>query len=276
MTTFQAIVYGLVHAVTLWIPVSDQAHLWWIGKLMDWPEPSGVFLGAFFLGAALAGIVFYIHDWLSIGSSVVRVVLLWRRPNSIDERMPLFLLLTTAPWLAAKFFLGDWLATLPHEAYWPVATVAGLLLFSGIWAFAFQWNRQNKSHLSWNWADSLLAGLAQLCHLIPGAGRQVGFLAMANVRGYQREAIWKFAILSFTPTLALSAAQHFHDAGWAATESPDFTWLSWGVALVMSFFVSMLVLNAATQSAARTKHTGVTNYRVLLGIAMGAYVLLRL
>jgi undecaprenyl-diphosphatase len=276
MTTFQAIVYGLVHALTLWLPVSEQAHLWWVGKLFDWPAPSGVFLGAFFLGTALAAVAFYIHDWLSMGSSMLRMLIVWRKPNSIDERMPFFLLLTTLPWLVLHVAGHDALDIWPSETIAAWATVAGLFLFAGVWAFAFQWNRQNKSHLNWNWFDSIIVGFAQLLHLVPGAGRQLGVMALANVRGYQRDAIWKYAILSFTPMLAIRAAQLFREAGWVATESPDFSWLSWAVALVISFFVSMLVFNAVTQPVTRPQHKGVTRYRVLAGLIMGVYVLLRL
>ena len=272
MTTFQSIVYGIVHAISLWLPISDQAHLWIVSKVMDWPEPSGVFLGALFLGPCIAAIVFYIHDWLSMGSSLLRVLIYWRRPNSIDERLPFFILLTTVPWLAARFFLGPWLEEIRLEPFYGLGIAVSCIAFTLLWVVAFQWNRQNKSHLSWNWFDSVLAGIAQLLHLIPGAGRQLGFLTLANIRGYKREAVWKYAVLSFTPMLAISSAHYFQIAGPYAFESPDFTWLAFGVALVISFFVSMLVLNALTQGAERAKHHGVTRYRIALGLALALWL----
>src|SRR4051812_31888911 len=117
MTTFQAIVYGILHGFTEFLPISASAHRILLAYVMGWTEPSGAFLGALSVGSALALLAYFIHDWLSMLSSFLQIIIYWKKPMTLDERMPLFITLSTLPivgvWYQFQDELGNRLDSSP-------------------------------------------------------------------------------------------------------------------------------------------------------------------
>src|SRR4051794_37293269 len=110
MTTFQAIVYGIIHGFTEFLPISARAHQILIPYILSWPEPTGVFGGALALGAFLAVLIYFRHDWASIISSFIQVIIFRKRPMTLDERLPLFIFVSSIPTGAAWYYFHE---TLP-------------------------------------------------------------------------------------------------------------------------------------------------------------------
>src|SRR3712207_5657449 len=97
MTTFQAAIYALVFGMTQFLPVSTQAHQVFIPVVLGWQQPEGVFDGALSLGALIALLIYFRHDWASMISCFLQVILFRKRPMTLDERLPLFLGVTALP-----------------------------------------------------------------------------------------------------------------------------------------------------------------------------------
>ena len=111
MTTFQAIVYGILHGFTEFLPISAAAHRILLAYITGWTEPSGAFLGALSVGSTLALLAYFIHDWLSMVSCFLQVVIYRKKPMTLDERMPLFIVLASIPILGGWYYFHEELAS---------------------------------------------------------------------------------------------------------------------------------------------------------------------
>src|SRR4051812_7555339 len=107
MTTFQAILYAIIHGFSDFLPVSATAHHKLVAYLVGWPEPAGPMIGALSLGSLLALLVYFRHDWASMISCFLQVILFRKKPMTLDERLPLFLTLSTLPAVAGWYYFGD-------------------------------------------------------------------------------------------------------------------------------------------------------------------------
>ncbi|MGZ3697932.1 MAG: undecaprenyl-diphosphate phosphatase, partial [Bdellovibrionota bacterium] len=89
MSTFQAIVYGIIHGFTEFLPVSSSAHQSLVPFLLGWQAPNGPLFGAFAIGTFAALMVYFRHDWASMISCFIQVILFRKRPMTLDERLPI-------------------------------------------------------------------------------------------------------------------------------------------------------------------------------------------
>src|SRR5688500_4363467 len=97
MTTLQAVIFAILQGFSEFFPVSAAAHRKLLAYFVGWPEPSGDFMGALYLGSFLAVFLFFIHDWASLLSSLIQVIVYRRKPMTLDERLPFFLILSALP-----------------------------------------------------------------------------------------------------------------------------------------------------------------------------------
>ena len=80
MNFFQAVLLGLVQALTEYLPVSSSAHIRIIGDLMLGSDPGAAFTAIIQIGTELAVILYFRHD-------IVRILSPWgpaiRTPCSV-------------------------------------------------------------------------------------------------------------------------------------------------------------------------------------------------
>src|SRR6185295_9532328 len=176
MSTFQAIVYGILHGFTEFLPVSTTAHDLAVPFLVGWPGPTGALSGALSLGALLAVLVYFRHDWASIISCFLGVIVYRKKPMTLDERLPLFLTVTSIPPGLAWYYGHESL----ERAEWSPWLIAGLLVaFSLPLLMSENFSRKNKGMFDWTWFDALVIGVAEIAALIPGCGRMTAVLPAA-------------------------------------------------------------------------------------------------
>ncbi|HTL12419.1 MAG TPA: undecaprenyl-diphosphate phosphatase [Bdellovibrionota bacterium] len=219
MPLFESLVHAALHGATLFLPVSPSAHEWLLTRLAHLQEPDAATSAAMALGALLALVVFFRHDWSSILSGLLQTILLRRRPMTLDERMPLFLLVATAPVLIFSSILASWLdAPSWGPAAWATILAGGAALL----AFADRMSRKTRRWVDWNWVDALGVGVAQALSLVPGSGRFEATWLLASARNYSLEAACKFAyyallplliadLVRMPPALMLGGAPWWHD-----------------------------------------------------------------
>jgi undecaprenyl-diphosphatase len=272
VTTFQAIIYGIIHGFAVFLPISASAHHALVPYLLGWPEPTGAFLAALYLGTALSVFCYFIHDWASIISSFIQVILFRKKPMTLDERLPLFLACTAIPIVIAQFYLKPFL----DRVDWTPALIVGLLALGG-WPlfFAERRSRKNKGMFDWNWLDALTVGITGIFIFIPGGGSPEGFIPGALLRNYNRESAAKYGFFVMFPLLATTAYVHFHDVAFHGGPAPDLTWLSFGAALVVSFFSGLLAIGGLMKHVQRNGFGQYVIYRTLLAIGAGAVIWLR-
>jgi undecaprenyl-diphosphatase len=243
MTTFQAIIYGALHGFTEFLPISSSAHRILLAFVTGWTEPSGAFLGALSLGSVLALLAYFIHDWLSMVSCFLQVLIYRKKPMTLDERLPLFLALATLPIAVVWYYFHDDLANrLDSSPLIVSATLAGFGLL--LW-FADSMSRKTKNMYDWNVVDSLVVGVLEIAALIPGCGRTASTMTGALFRNYSREAAAKFGYFAAVPVLAASAVAHLKGVSFRSpAPMPELSWLSFYVAMVVAFLSSLLAIGA--------------------------------
>ncbi|NBU20836.1 undecaprenyl-diphosphate phosphatase [bacterium] len=85
MTTFQAVIYAIIHGVTEFLPLSAQAHDMILSYLIEWPRPELALQTAFSLGSFFALFLYFRHDWASMISCLLQVIIFRRKPMTADE-----------------------------------------------------------------------------------------------------------------------------------------------------------------------------------------------
>jgi undecaprenyl-diphosphatase len=273
MTTFQAIVFGIIHGLTEFFPVSSSAHAILVPYVLNWPEPTEALSGALALGALLALLIHFRHDWASIISCFLQVVIFRKKPMTLDERLPIFLAITSAPLAIVWYYFHEKLA----EISWSPLTVALTLVAFGVplW-LSESMSRKNKNMFDWNWLDALLVGLAQAFTVIPGCGRMAAQLPGAYSRNYSREAAVKYCFYATAPVLlatAIASLRHldFH----AGRPAPDMTWMTFCVAALVTLFSGLLAIGGLMRHIQRKGMGQYVTYRVVVGIAVAIFYWIR-
>jgi undecaprenyl-diphosphatase len=267
MTLFQAILHGWIHGWAEFIPVSPSAHHTLLSYLLGWPEPNPAFIGCLSAGSFLALLVYFRHDWASMISSLLQVILYRKRPRTIDEKMPLFVIVSCLPPTLAWYYLHD--AALQFE-WSPLSTAISLAVFAIPLGFADSVGRKNKNMYDWNWLDALILGIAEIASMVPGFGRMTGALPAALMRNYSRQAAAKFAFFAATPLLAGSAYLHLRNV---ELHSPvpiqDVTWLSLVAAIVITFLTGLLTIGGLMNALNRKGLNRYMFYRWFLASMIG-------
>jgi undecaprenyl-diphosphatase len=273
MTTFEGIVYGILHGLAEFLPVGAQAHRILVAHFFGLTEPSGVALGALSAGAALAVLLAFRHDWASMLSSLLQIILYRKYPMTKDERMPIFLLITTLPVAAAWHYLSEHVS--PGLS---TPTGAALGIFAGglLLLAADRLSRKTKNTYDMNGLDALIAAAGQLLFLIPGLGWSTGIVALFMLRNYRPEAAAKYAYYAALPLLLTSAATRLRGVDFHAPAAADgTTWFTLIIMGVVTAFFGTLTINGFMRQVQK-KGLGVyITYRLVVGLALSGWTLIR-
>lgn len=273
ITTFQAIVYAVIQGFSEFLPVSARAHQLAVPYLLNWPAPPEALLAAISIGALMAALVFFIHDWASMISSLLRVLLYRKKPMTLDERMPLFILLTAIPLALSWHPIEMRLNALEWS---PLLISGSLAIFALPLWFSDSFSRKNRAIYDWNALDATWVGIFQIGTLLPGLGRTTGALMSGLLRNYRRDAAAKFTFYAAVPMLAASASLHLrgvqHGVG---APSPEVSWLSFWVALIVAFLSGLLAIGGLMKHL-QSKGVGqYIAYRFILAATLAAVFWLR-
>ena len=273
MNTYQAIGYGIVHGLSEFWPASSGAHHFIVSYILDWPVPTGAFAGALALGALLALLVYFRHEWASMISCFLKVVLFRKKPMTLDERLPFFLTLSTLPPALAWFYLRERISNLN----WSPLSIAIVLGLAGIpLVLTDSRSRKTRGNFDWNLLDALFVGVCQIAELIPGVGRMTGLLVGAFLRNYNRESAVRYSLFASAPLLAGSAYQFLRDVHFHSPQPMEDTiWLSFYVAILVTFLVSLLAIGGLMKHIQRNGFGKLVAYRILIAGVVGAVFWIR-
>jgi undecaprenyl-diphosphatase len=266
MSMFQAVLHAVVHGFTEFLPVSASAHHALLAYLFSWSPPGPAMHGVLALGALLALLVYFRHDWASIISGFLGVILFRKKPMTLDERLPLFIFAATVPLAAAWHASEERFAELAGNPPLIAALLVGFAI--PLW-LVDRASRKSKGMFDWNGLDSAVVGIFQALSLIPGAGRSALSITGALARGYRRDAAVKFSLFAAAPILGASAFLGLREVAWGTgMPAPDLSWLSFWVALVVSLFASLLGIGGLVKHVVRGGMGHYVVYRVLLAAAV--------
>lgn len=205
---FQALVMAAVQGITELFPVSSLGHAVILPHLLGWDldenSPSFLpFLVMLHVGTALALLLYFWRDWLTLLSSLLPN----GRTNAARQeqrRLLLMLVLGTIPAGLIGLILEKRLADL----FGQFRVVAVLLILNGALLFAGEWLRRRaraRELVSLTPWQAVAIGTSQAIALLPGFSRSGASMVGGLLVGLNHQAAARFSFLLATPIILAAA-----------------------------------------------------------------------
>lgn len=272
MTTFQSIVYAIIHGITPFLPVSTSAHDILIPYCLGWQPAPEALLSIMTISSALSLLVFFRHDWASMISCLLQVILFRKKPMTLDERLPLFIGISLLPIL----LISPYLFRMTHATTWNPLIVT--LIFAGVgfplWFFDSM-SRRNKGVYDWNWLDALIVGGIGSLTVVPGFDLIAGLLIAGLFLNYRKETAAKYAYFVMFPILLIRGISTLKELDFhSSLAAEDLSWLSFGIAGVITFLIGLLTLGGFMKHIQQKGLAQYSIYRwvVALGVCLTYWI----
>ena len=208
MTTFQALVLGLVQGLTEFLPISSSAHLSLLPWFFGWKDPGLAFDVALHFGTLIAVLWYFRAEWGRLISAAVSM-LKNRSVQTVEEKRVLFLILATIPGAIGGLLLEKKAET----AFRAPALTAAALIVMGIVLWAVdRFSRMDRELKTMRWLDALLVGIAQVFALIPGVSRSGSTITTGRLLRFDRQSAAVFSFLMSMPIIAAAVVLEGPDA----------------------------------------------------------------
>ena len=209
MTTFQAIILGIVQGLTEFLPISSSAHLRIVPALLGWDDPGAAFTAVTQIGTEAAVIIFFWRDIWRIGKTWIQALYTPELRGTIDARMGWYVILGTFPIAILGLLFENQIDTVARD----LRVISTTLITLGVVLYiADRQARTEKSLEDLNLFDGLIYGFAQALALIPGVSRSGATISAGLFLGYERAAAARYAFLLAIPAVVASGLYKLPDA----------------------------------------------------------------
>ena len=263
-----AIFLGVVQGLTEFLPISSNAHLAIIGKLMPSAEdPGATFVAITQIGTELAVLLYFRKDILSIIAAWFKSL----KPNShlthherSDARLAWLIGVGTLP-IVILGYLGQSYIENELRSLWIIA--ATLIIFGFLLGFLDYMGRNERTIDQLTPGHGILYGFAQAMALIPGVSRSGATIAMGRLLGYRRESALRYSFLLALPAVFGSGLYQLKKA---ISDPGDqvFTMPETITATIVAFIVGYAVIAWLMRYISTKSFTPFVIYRIVLGVAL--------
>ncbi len=263
-----AIFLGIVQGLTEFLPISSNAHLAIIGKLMPSAEdPGATFVAITQIGTELAVLLFFRRDIFAIISAWLKSL----KPKAhlthherSDARLAWLIAVGTLP-IVILGYLGQSYIENELRSLWIIAST--LIIFGFLLGFLDYMGRNERTIDQLTPGHGILYGLAQSLALIPGVSRSGATIAMGRILGYRRESALRYSFLLALPAVFGSGLYQLKKA----IDEPGnqvFTMTETVSATVVAFLVGYAVIAWLMRYISTKSFTPFVIYRIVLGFAL--------
>jgi undecaprenyl-diphosphatase len=201
VTTFQALVLGLVQGLSEFLPISSSAHLTFIPWLLHWQDPGLGFDVALHFGTLIAVLWYFRQEWVSLLLAAKNVAVN-RRVQTDGEKRVIFLIVATIPGAIAGLALEKY----AESTFRDVRLIAVLLMIMGVLLWIVdRMARRDRPLGVMSWRDALMIGLAQMFAIVPGVSRSGSTITAGRALGLTRESAAIFSFLMSMPIIAAAS-----------------------------------------------------------------------
>jgi undecaprenyl-diphosphatase len=271
MPLYQAIVLAIIQAFTEFLPISSQAHLWFVPYLFGWKDPGLTFDVALHAGTLVAVLIYFFRDWVQIIAHGIGISA-GSDPELKRNRMLLWLLaLASVPAGIAGLLFDKQAETNWRSPY----LIAGMLIGVGI----LMWMAERragggKSMDRVSWGDGLIIGVSQALALVPGTSRSGITITTGLFRGLTRETAARFSFLLSTPIIAGAALKKLWDIHKEGGIPADMK-MPFAVGTLISGVVGAVVIAVFMRYLRRNSLMPFVYYRIIFGIIVVALAIFR-
>jgi undecaprenyl-diphosphatase len=258
LSSFQAIVLGIVQGLTEFLPVSSTGHLRIVPAFAGWDDPGAAFTAVTQLGTMAAVLLYFRHDlW--------RILIAWMRSwgdrqvrRTLDARLGWFIVLGTIPIGVFGLAFNNQIEEGARSLYLigTALIVLGLLLL-----LAEQVALRTRQVEDLTARDAAIIGCAQALALIPGVSRSGSTITAGLFLGLDRPAAARYSFLLSVPAVVLSGLfelRHIGDGDGAGAGATL-------IAVVMAFIVGYASIAFLLRYLATHSTVVFVVYRVVLG-----------
>ena len=270
----KAVLFGVVEGITEWLPVSSTGHM--------------ILLDQFIKLQVSADFYEMFHVVIQLGAILAVLLLFFKKLNPFKDddedrkqtlQLWLKVIVAVLPSAVLGLLLDDWM----DEHLYNYVVVAITLIIYGV-AFIFMEKFQKSTKIDKveqiDYRTALLIGAFQCLSLIPGTSRSGATILGALLLGVSRPAGAEFSFFLAIPTMLgasglkiLKYGKDILDAEAAAPTGQELLILA--VGCVVSLIVSLLVIRALMDYVRKHSFSVFGIYRIVLGVIVLAYFLLK-
>jgi len=258
MSTFEALVLGLVQGLTEFLPISSSGHLRIVPAIFGWSDPGAGFTAVIQLGTMAAVLIYFRTDLWQIAVAWVRELRVPFRDRSQAANLGWFILLGTIPISILGFVFSDQIESGARSLY---LIGSALILFSFVMLLAERWATRQRTLDGMTGRDGLYIGIAQALALIPGVSRSGATISAGLFRGFDRVAAARYSFLLSVPAVVLSGLFELRHIGGEGNASVEAT----VIATVVSFVTGYAAIAWLLRYLGTHSLRGFVVYRVALG-----------
>jgi len=266
MTTFQALVLGILQGLGEFLPISSSAHLALAPWLFGWKDPGLAFDVALHFGTLLAVLWYFRKEWVALIAAALRIVR-QRKLETDEDRRVVYLIIATIPGAIAGKLLEEKAETVFRN---PVLVASALILMGIVLWIVDARARQDRQLATMRWKDALLIGLAQMFAIIPGVSRSGSTMTAGRALTFTRESAAVFSFLMSMPIIAAAATLKLPDAIHQYGITTPFV-----VGVVSSALSGWLAIAVLLRYVTRNSFGVFAVYRIIVGAGVLIVVLLR-
>jgi undecaprenyl-diphosphatase len=219
----EALILGIVHGITEFLPVSSTAHLIVLPWFFNWSGEVDTltFDIALHAGTLIALLCCFWKDWLDL---IVR-----------KQKLFAMIFMASVPAGIAGIFLNDFI----EKSMRSPVIISVMLIVVGIIMLISEKAYKYKNVDTVTFRDALIIGVAQAFAIIPGVSRSGITISAGLFRGLEREASARLSFLLSTPIIAGAVLLH----GKKALGSPgSYDLKLFVVGLIASFFTGFIAI----------------------------------
>jgi undecaprenyl-diphosphatase len=260
MSTFEAIVLGIVQGLTEFLPVSSSGHLRIVPALFGWDDPGTAFTAVIQLGTMAAVVIYFWRDLWRITTAWVASLRHPERRRDLDARMGWYLIVATIPIGLLGLAFKDQIESGARD----LRLIAGTLIVMGLVLLAAEKAATRRKTLAdVDTRDGIAIGLAQSMALVPGVSRSGATISAGLFLGYTREDAARFSFLLSIPAVVLSGLFSLKDLG--SSEGAAVSGSATAIATIVSFVVGYAAIAWFLKYLVNHPTTVFVVYRVALG-----------
>lgn len=261
MEPLHAVWLALLQGVTEFLPISSDAHLILVPRLLGWPDQGLAFDTAVHLGTLGAVVAYFRRELLRMTRDWVAS--LSGRGATPDARLAWAVLFGTLPAGLAGLLLHKVV-----ETHWrtPLVIAAATLAFGLLlgWADRRRGDGIRDEH-QLTWRDVSVIGLAQALALIPGTSRSGITITAALMCGINRTAAARYSFLLSIPIIAAAGAL---EVGSELLSPASIDWVPLALGALIAGVGAYLTIHLFLRLLQRIGMLPFVIYRVLLGITL--------
>ena len=261
MTTFQAVILGIIQGLAEFLPISSTAHLRIFPALFGWSDPGTAFSAVIQLGTIAAVIIFFIRDLWRILITWLRSLFTPRLRANPDARIGWYILLGTLPIAVLGLLFQTQITTVARD----LRVIATTLIVLGVvlW-LADRSGGRRKEVDQLTLADGLVYGFSQALALIPGVSRSGATISAGLFLGYTREAAARYSFLLSVPAILASGLFELKDV--SLSDGPGLAPTL--IATAVSFIVGYASIAWLLRYVSRNSYLPFVVYRIALGVVV--------